>query len=111
MKIAPRTRLILGAVLLLALAAAAYFLPIRPHLQALLEWFRGMGAWGPVLLAFAYVIATVSFVPGSVMTVGAGFLFGVVVGAVTGLIVTLIATIFITRVARRALQAAGAELE
>lgn len=83
MKITPRTRLALGAALLLIVATAAYLLPIRPYLQALLEWVRDMGAWGPVLLAVAYVIATVCFVPGSLMTIGAGFLFGVVVGAVT----------------------------
>lgn len=83
MKITPRARLTLGATLLLVLAAAAYFLPLRPYLQSLLEWIRDMGTWGPVLLAVAYVIATVCFVPGSLMTIGAGFLFGVVVGAVT----------------------------
>lgn len=83
MKIAPRARLVFGTALLLALAGAAYFLPIRPYLQSLLEWVRGMGGWGPVMLAVAYVIATVCFVPGSLMTLGAGFLFGVVVGAAT----------------------------
>ncbi|HJT31355.1 MAG TPA: TVP38/TMEM64 family protein [Pirellulales bacterium] len=83
MKITQRARLVFGVSLLLVLAGAAYFLPLRPYLQALLEWIRGMGAWGPVLLAVTYVIATVCFVPGSLMTLGAGFLFGVAVGTVT----------------------------
>lgn len=83
MKITSRARLVFGAALLLVVAVAAYFLPLRPYLQVLLEWVRGVGAWGPFLLAIAYVIATVCFVPGSLMTLGAGFLFGVVLGAVT----------------------------
>ncbi|MGH7194011.1 MAG: TVP38/TMEM64 family protein, partial [Candidatus Saccharimonadales bacterium] len=83
MSLRPRARLAACAVLLVAVAAAAYWLPVGPYLQALLEWIRGMGAWGPVVLAIAYVIATVCFVPGSVMTLGAGFLFGVVMGALT----------------------------
>lgn len=90
MSISPRIRLALGAALLLALAGTAYFLPIRPYLQSLLEGIRGMGAWGPVLLAAAYVIATVCFVPGSLMTLGAGFLFGVVTGAVTVSLASLV---------------------
>ncbi|HEX5446604.1 MAG TPA: TVP38/TMEM64 family protein [Pirellulales bacterium] len=83
MKISRRARLAAGAALLSAFAVAAYWLPVGRYLQELLEGVRGMGAWGPVLLAIAYVIATVCFIPGSVMTLGAGFLFGVVTGAVT----------------------------
>ena len=44
----------------------------------------GMGAghraWGAVLFAAAYVPAAVLFVPGSLLTLGAGFVFGVVKG-------------------------------
>ncbi|MCX5873608.1 MAG: VTT domain-containing protein [Deltaproteobacteria bacterium] len=43
----------------------------------------GPGIWGPIFLAGFYVLAAVLFLPGSALTLGAGFLFGVPVGALT----------------------------
>lgn len=40
------------------------------------------GPWGPILFVLLYVLATVCFLPGSILTVGAGFLFGVVRGSI-----------------------------
>jgi uncharacterized membrane protein YdjX (TVP38/TMEM64 family) len=73
-------------VLILLVAAAAgvlIFLPVKTYLYDFLEWVRGMGIWGPVLLGAVYVLACVLFVPGSILTIGAGFVFGVVVGTIT----------------------------
>ncbi|MCL5123351.1 MAG: TVP38/TMEM64 family protein, partial [Deltaproteobacteria bacterium] len=39
--------------------------------------------WAPVFVAGFYVLATVLLVPGSVITLGAGFLFGVPLGLLT----------------------------
>lgn len=78
-----RTRLAVAALLAAAVLAALLLLPIRDWLGAFLGWVDGMGPAGPVLLGAVYVIATVLFVPGSILTLGAGFLFGVVVGAIT----------------------------
>ncbi len=75
---------ILGIVaLILGVAAIFIFLPVRDYLYNFLEWVRGMGAWGPVLLGAAYILACLLFVPGFILTLGAGFLFGVGVGTVT----------------------------
>lgn len=41
-----------------------------------------LGPWGPVLFVVAYVLSTVLFIPGSVLTLGAGAVFGVVWGSV-----------------------------
>ncbi|HEY7461789.1 MAG TPA: TVP38/TMEM64 family protein [Gemmatimonadota bacterium] len=62
--------------------AAVLLLPVRELLVGFLTWTRGLGAWGPVLVAAAYVPASLLFVPGSILTLGAGFLFGVGVGTV-----------------------------
>jgi uncharacterized membrane protein YdjX (TVP38/TMEM64 family) len=51
-------------------------------LASFLEWVRGIGPWGAVLFAAVYVPAAVLFVPGSLLTLGAGFVFGVVKGTV-----------------------------
>lgn len=61
---------------------AAMTLPIQQSLTSFLEWIDGLGAWGPLLIAAAYVPATVLFVPGSLLTLGAGALFGVVLGTI-----------------------------
>ncbi len=70
---------------LLAAAATAglIFLPLGEYLGQFLDWVREQGAWGPVLIAGVYIVACVLFVPGSLLTLGAGFLFGVVWGTVT----------------------------
>lgn len=66
-----------------ALAAAFRFLPVAEGLTQLLDWVRGFGVWGPVLLGAVYIVATVFMAPGLLLTLGAGYLFGVVIGSIT----------------------------
>ena len=65
------------------LLVAVHLLPVERQLRDFLEWVRSLGAWGPVALAAIYVVATVLMVPGSLLTLGAGFCFDLVVGCVT----------------------------
>lgn len=53
---------------------------IRAIVAALLARVQEIGPWGAVILAVAYVPAAILFVPGSLLTLGAGFLFGPVRG-------------------------------
>lgn len=62
--------------------ALIWLLPVRSYLVSILEWTRGLGVWGGLVIILAYIAATVLFVPGSVLTLGSGFLFGVVVGTI-----------------------------
>jgi uncharacterized membrane protein YdjX (TVP38/TMEM64 family) len=55
---------------------------LRDTVAAFLEWVQQIGPWGPVLFAAAYVPAAVLFVPGSLLTLGAGFVFGLGKGTV-----------------------------
>jgi uncharacterized membrane protein YdjX (TVP38/TMEM64 family) len=48
-----------------------------PRLTAAVE---GMGVWGPLVFIAAYAVACVAFVPASLLTLGAGALFGLVKG-------------------------------
>lgn len=57
-------------------------LGIQDSLRRTLDWISGLGAWGPLAFIVTYVLACVLFIPGSVLTLGAGLLFGVVKGAV-----------------------------
>jgi uncharacterized membrane protein YdjX (TVP38/TMEM64 family) len=50
------------------------------HLQDFTVWLKGLGPWGPIAFILGYVVATVAFVPGSVLTLAAGALFGLLWG-------------------------------
>jgi pyruvate/2-oxoglutarate dehydrogenase complex dihydrolipoamide dehydrogenase (E3) component/uncharacterized membrane protein YdjX (TVP38/TMEM64 family) len=65
------------------LITSLFFLPVKQYVVAVLEWTRDLGFWGPIFLAGFYVLAAVLFLPGSVLTLGAGFLFGVPAGLAT----------------------------
>lgn len=72
-----RTWLFAGVgIVILAMAAAALLLPIGRWGVALVEKAHDAGAAGVALFAAAYLIAPVLLVPGSVLTLGAGFLYG-----------------------------------
>src|SRR5262249_36543250 len=43
---------------------------------------NGLGAWGPIVFIVGYAVATVAFVPGSVLTLAAGAIFGLAPGVV-----------------------------
>ncbi len=62
-----------------AVALTRVFEPER-HLLDFVAWIRGAGVTGMLLFAFAYVLACVLFLPGSILTLGAGFAYGVGAG-------------------------------
>ncbi len=67
---------------LAALLAAAAALPLGEWFAAAVEWIgaHGMIAW--IAYVGAYVLATVLVVPGSILTLAAGFLFGLPLGVI-----------------------------
>ena len=64
----------------LALIASWHFLPLQDWLKALEDRIDGMGFLGGVLYVAVYVVAALLFVPGSILTLGAGYLFGIAGG-------------------------------
>jgi uncharacterized membrane protein YdjX (TVP38/TMEM64 family) len=80
---AGRGRLVVLVLLIAAAVAALFLLPVKGYLERLLEWVQGIGGWGPVVVGASYIVACVLFVPGSVLTLGAGFLFGLLAGSIT----------------------------
>src|SRR4051812_33000774 len=57
-------------------------MPGRDVLTSFLNWVQHLGPWGMVAFGAAYVPAALLFVPGSLLTLAAGFLFGLVKGTV-----------------------------
>lgn len=66
-----------AAVLLGVLLAGRRAAALIP---AFTMWVDGLGVWGPLVFAVGYVLATVAFVPGSVLTLAAGAIFGLAKG-------------------------------
>jgi uncharacterized membrane protein YdjX (TVP38/TMEM64 family) len=65
----------LGVLLLLARQLGGY-------IPAFAEWVEGLGPLGPIVFAGGYAIATVAFVPGSLLTLAGGAIFGLAKGTV-----------------------------
>ncbi|MBV6625087.1 MAG: TVP38/TMEM64 family protein [Rivularia sp. (in: Bacteria)] len=51
-------------------------------LKNALEWINNQGAVGGIAFMLLYIVATVAFLPGSILTLGAGVVFGVFLGSV-----------------------------
>jgi len=75
-----RGRLLLLVLAAVAVAAALRFLPVNQWLLGFVAWIRGAGTAGMAIFLVAYVVACVLLLPGLVLTLGAGFAYGVAVG-------------------------------
>lgn len=67
------------AIVLVVLGGGALLLrspPVAHAIAAAAEWARGAGALGVIGFAAGYIIATVLLLPGSVLTIAAGFTYG-----------------------------------
>ena len=77
-------RWLLGLMLVIAVGTAIA-LRDRFDAAALQAWVEGAGAAGPLLFMAVYALATVLFLPGSVITLAGGVLFGPVWGTLYNL--------------------------
>ena len=75
-------RIVTLAVLIVSIGASLFLLPTQEYLSQFLAWVQRIGPWGAVLLGAAYIPAALLFVPGSLLTLGAGFALGVGLGTV-----------------------------
>lgn len=73
---------LVALVLIGIVVGIAVFTDARALLHAALEWILGLGWRGYVIFVALYVAACVFFVPGSILTLGAGAIFGPVIGSI-----------------------------
>src|SRR5213595_2765021 len=73
---------VLYAIVGIGIVLALKYFHVQDLLKSALDWIGKLGPWGPVIFVGLYVVATVLFVPGSVLTLGAGAAFGVALGSV-----------------------------
>ena len=76
---------LLGILILAGIGLALYFrFPARAQelLQLVLEQIKPLGFWAPVMFVLFYVVSCVAMIPGSVLTLGGGAIFGLVEGSI-----------------------------
>lgn len=66
----------IGVVVALVLAGRA----AGDHVRDFAQWVDGLGFWGPAVFIAGYAVAVVAFVPGSLLTLAAGAIFGIAEG-------------------------------
>ena len=81
-----KLQVIMGIFIFAVLIGAAKYFHVQEYLnralQLALQWIDSLGVWGPVMFIVIYILATVLFIPGSLLTLGAGVLFGVAWGSI-----------------------------
>ncbi|MGH7961299.1 MAG: TVP38/TMEM64 family protein, partial [Candidatus Binatia bacterium] len=74
----PIGRILLGVVALALLLVGGR--QAGAYLPQFAAWVDSLGVWGPVVFIAGYVVAAVAFVPGSLLTLAAGAIFGLTQG-------------------------------
>jgi uncharacterized membrane protein YdjX (TVP38/TMEM64 family) len=100
----PLSRLVALIILVAALFLAMRFLPVQQWLRHFNDWVGQMGVTGIFIFIGVYAVATIFLAPGAILTIGAGFAFGlwkgflaVSVGATLGASLAFLVSRFIAR--------------
>ena len=71
---APRIAIVL-LLLVIGVLVIVFREDVSEGLQNFATWIQKHKVLGPVILLVAYIIATVAFIPGTILTLGAGWAF------------------------------------
>jgi uncharacterized membrane protein YdjX (TVP38/TMEM64 family) len=75
-------KIFVALLIIAAIAIAWRFLPVNEWLKQFQTYVRGLGALGYVVYIAVYAICVVAFIPASILTLGAGAIFGFVGGTI-----------------------------
>jgi uncharacterized membrane protein YdjX (TVP38/TMEM64 family) len=77
-----RKGLVLKLLIIVVAVAALITLgrQLGSYVPQFAEWVDGLGFWGPTVFVLGYAAATLAFVPGSLLTMAAGAIFGLAKG-------------------------------
>ncbi|MDY7006254.1 MAG: TVP38/TMEM64 family protein [Cyanobacteriota bacterium] len=82
----PKSNKLLKPLLIIFVVATLLVIAYKFNAQQLLinalDWIETLGPWGPIAFIIIYILATVLFLPGSLLTLGAGLLFGPIFGSI-----------------------------
>lgn len=85
-----KARWMILLVAVAALVAALVLLPVREWLGTLLAWTAAHRETAWIVYVLLYVLATVAFLPGLILTIAAGVIFGLATGIVLVSIASLL---------------------
>jgi uncharacterized membrane protein YdjX (TVP38/TMEM64 family) len=77
-----RPKILIAVAAAIALLYGAHLVGAGPIVKRALDWISGLGALAPLAFVAIYILACVLFLPGSILTIGAGVIFGVVRGSI-----------------------------
>ena len=103
---ASRWKLLARAAIVVALVAVlvVFGRQVAGYLPAFSAWVDGLGFWGPLVFVLGYAVAAVAFIPGSLLTLAGGAIFGlwkgtlfVFIGASLGSIAAFLVSRYVAR--------------
>lgn len=77
-----RKIVIFGLVVILLGTLISYRTYFQDLLRSSLVWIQDLGPLGAIVFVLIYILATIFFLPGSILTLGAGFVYGLIKGFV-----------------------------
>ncbi len=75
-------KVLLALALIVLLLVALRFFDVQQLFRDALAWISNLGALGPLIFIGLYILACVLLLPGAILTLGAGAVFGFVQGAI-----------------------------
>lgn len=75
-------KVVLAGVVVVTLLLAANYFDVQQVLRDFLSWISDLGPLAPFVFFALYILACVLLLPGSILTLGAGVVFGVVRGSI-----------------------------
>jgi uncharacterized membrane protein YdjX (TVP38/TMEM64 family) len=93
--------LLLTVVLVMAGVALLFHFDLDKHALRLLEWLELQGAWAPLLFILADSLVVVLVLPGVILTLGSGFMFGILLGGIYVILATTLGGTLAFLIARR----------
>ncbi len=75
-------KFILLFILVISLIITGKYFNLPEVLRNTLIWIESLGFWSPITFIIIYNLATLLLIPGSVLTLGGGVIFGVVRGSI-----------------------------
>jgi len=70
---------------LILLSTAVSFLPVGQWVKAFTDWIRHLGLAGAFIFVGVYALSAVLFLPGAIMTIAAGLVYGIAGGTAVAL--------------------------
>ncbi|MCC5640477.1 TVP38/TMEM64 family protein [Nostoc sp. CHAB 5844] len=99
-KLNSKLKFLLLSLLIAALIISTNFFNFQAIFHSLVAQVKSLGAWGAIAYIGIYNLATLLFIPGSVLTLKAGCLFGLFWGSVYVLIAAIIGAVLAFMIGR-----------